>query len=178
MSNSATTWSLPGSSVHEILQTRILEWVAIPFSEVFSWPRDGNQVSCTAGRFFTVWATKEAPCCTKLRAKWVHLWNSCGAFLSRAGRTPGLCFQPLSTCPASLPAHLLLLDLQPHHTQDTLRVLPTSSLSLSSGISALLPPIWCRVCAKDSLATRTVSLPSYSLVPREEASIETKKSFY
>ena len=32
--------SLPGSSAHEILQTRILEWVAIPFSRVCSWPRD------------------------------------------------------------------------------------------------------------------------------------------
>ena len=32
--------SLPGSSVHGILQERILEWVAIPFSRVSSWPRD------------------------------------------------------------------------------------------------------------------------------------------
>ena len=32
--------SLPGSSVHEILQARIPEWVAIPFSRGSSWPRD------------------------------------------------------------------------------------------------------------------------------------------
>ena len=45
--------SLPGSSVHGILQARILsEWVAIPFSRGYSWPRDGTQVSCIAGRFF------------------------------------------------------------------------------------------------------------------------------
>ena len=44
----------PGSTVHGILQARILEWVAIPFS------RDRTQVSCIAGRFFTVWATSEA----------------------------------------------------------------------------------------------------------------------
>ena len=53
-------YSLPGSSVHEILQTRILEWVVISFSRGFSPPRDWTQVSCTAGGFFTVWATREA----------------------------------------------------------------------------------------------------------------------
>ena len=47
--------SPPGSSVHEVLQTRILEWVAIPFSRGFSWPRDWTHGSCTAGRFFTIW---------------------------------------------------------------------------------------------------------------------------
>ena len=49
--------SLPGSSVHVILQARILEWVAMPSSRGSSQPRDRNQVSCTAGRFFTIWAT-------------------------------------------------------------------------------------------------------------------------
>ena len=44
-------YSLPGSPVHGILQARILEWVAIPFSRGSSWPRDWTQVSCTAGRF-------------------------------------------------------------------------------------------------------------------------------
>ena len=34
-----------------------IEWVAIPFSRGSSWPRDWAQVSCIAGRFFTVWAT-------------------------------------------------------------------------------------------------------------------------
>ena len=37
--------SLPGSSVHGILQERILEWVAIPFSKGSSWPRDRTHVS-------------------------------------------------------------------------------------------------------------------------------------
>ena len=45
--------SLPGSSVHEISQTRILEWVAISFSRGIFPPRDQTRVSCTAGRFFT-----------------------------------------------------------------------------------------------------------------------------
>ena len=52
--------SLRGSSVHGILQARILKWVAISFSRGSSWSRDGTQVSRTAGRFFTVWATREA----------------------------------------------------------------------------------------------------------------------
>ena len=51
--------SLPGSSVHGILQARILEWVAIPFSRGSSWPRDWTGVSCIAGRFSTVWAIRE-----------------------------------------------------------------------------------------------------------------------
>ena len=46
--------SPPGSSVHEIFQARILEWVAISFSRGSSPPRDQTQVSHIAGRFFTV----------------------------------------------------------------------------------------------------------------------------
>ena len=43
-----------GSSIHGILQARILEWVAIPFSRGSSQPRDGTHLSYIAGRFFTV----------------------------------------------------------------------------------------------------------------------------
>ena len=50
--------SLPGSSVHGIFQTRVLEWVAISFSRGSSRPRDGTRVSNIADRRFTVWATK------------------------------------------------------------------------------------------------------------------------
>ena len=46
-------WSPPGSSVHGILQGRILEWVAISFSRGSPQPKDRTQVFCTAGRFFT-----------------------------------------------------------------------------------------------------------------------------
>ena len=51
--------SPPGSSVLEIFQARILEWVAVSFSRGSSQPRDQTRVSCTAGRFFTNWATRE-----------------------------------------------------------------------------------------------------------------------
>ena len=52
--------SLPGSSVLGIFQARVLEWVVISFSRGSSQPRDQTQVSCIAGRHFTVWATREA----------------------------------------------------------------------------------------------------------------------
>ena len=42
-----------------ILQARILEWIAMPSSKGSSQPRDQTQVSCIAGRFFTVWVTRE-----------------------------------------------------------------------------------------------------------------------
>ena len=44
-------------TVHGILQVRILEWVAVPFSRESSQPRDQTPI---AGGFFTSWATKEA----------------------------------------------------------------------------------------------------------------------
>ena len=50
----------PGSSVHWILQARILEWVVISFSRGSSQPKDQTQVSRTAGRLFTVWATGDS----------------------------------------------------------------------------------------------------------------------
>ena len=45
--------SPPVSSAHGILQARILEWAAIPFSRGSSQPRDPPWVSCISGRFFT-----------------------------------------------------------------------------------------------------------------------------
>ena len=50
-----------------ILQAKILGWVAMPSSRASSQPRDRTQVSCIAGRFFTVWATREAQ----------DYWNKC-----------------------------------------------------------------------------------------------------
>ena len=57
--------SPPGSSVHGILQTRILKWMALPFSRGSSQPRDWIWVSRTAGRFLTIWTIWEA-----LRLPW------------------------------------------------------------------------------------------------------------
>ena len=55
-----TDCNLPGSSIHGIFQASILEWLVIPFSKGSSRPRDWNWVSCIAGRFFTICATREA----------------------------------------------------------------------------------------------------------------------
>ena len=75
MSNSWDTMdcSLPGSSVHGILQA--LEWVAISFSRGSSWPRNWTQVPCIAGKFFTNWALREALGILK----WVSMPSSKGS---------------------------------------------------------------------------------------------------
>ena len=52
--------SLPGSSVHGFFQARILECVAVPFSMGSPQPRDWTHISHIAGRFFNIWATREA----------------------------------------------------------------------------------------------------------------------
>ena len=51
--------SLPGSSIHEILQARILEWVALLFFRGSSQPKDQTRVPCITGSFFTIWATRD-----------------------------------------------------------------------------------------------------------------------
>ena len=48
-----------GSSVHEIFQARILEWVVISFSRGSSWPRSRTQVSHIVGRRFNLWTTRK-----------------------------------------------------------------------------------------------------------------------
>ena len=48
-----------GSFIHGILQAKIEEWVGISFSWGSSWPRDQTHVSCIAGRFLTIWATRQ-----------------------------------------------------------------------------------------------------------------------
>ena len=53
-------------TVHGILQARMLEWVAFPFSRGSSQSRDQTQVSLIAGGFFTSWATREA---------WLNAWH-------------------------------------------------------------------------------------------------------
>ena len=62
-------YSLTGLSVHNILQARILEWVAISFFGGSSQPRNWTWISYIAGRFFTDWATREAPYIT------ISMWN-------------------------------------------------------------------------------------------------------
>ena len=77
--------SPPDSSVHVILQARILEWVAISFSRGSSKPRNQTQVSCIGVRFFTLWTKREAPLSdiklglpSKIFPQhWNHQYHSC-----------------------------------------------------------------------------------------------------
>ena len=71
-----TLCDLMDYTVHGILQARILEWVAFPFSRGSSQPRDRTQVSCVAGGFFTSRATREA---LRIR-EWVACSFSKGIF--------------------------------------------------------------------------------------------------
>ena len=57
----ATPWTVACQISLSILQARILEWVAMPSSRRSSQPRGWTQVSHITDRFFTVWATWEAP---------------------------------------------------------------------------------------------------------------------
>ena len=66
LSDYITTTLVMCSSVHGILQAKILEWVALSFSRGSSPPRDETVVSCIAGKFFTDWAMREAP---------IYIWS-------------------------------------------------------------------------------------------------------
>ena len=73
----------PGSSLHGILQARILEWVTIPFSRGSSQPRGQTQVSCIAGRFLTGWATmRTRPCWCDIAALVLGIIYSVAIWLS------------------------------------------------------------------------------------------------
>ena len=83
---SLTLWVLMdysslGSSAHGILQVRILEWIAIPFSKGSSQSMDWIWVSCIAGRFFTFWTTRKAQLLLLLllhaacmQSCFIHVW--------------------------------------------------------------------------------------------------------
>ena len=62
MSGSVTLWTVARQAPLSmgILQARILEWVAIPFSRGSSQCRDWTQISCISGRLFTSWASRVA----------------------------------------------------------------------------------------------------------------------
>ena len=59
---------------------RILEWVAHPFSSGSSWSRNQTGISCFAGRFFTIWATREVLCWSRIQL--CHFKGSFGASVS------------------------------------------------------------------------------------------------
>ena len=90
-----------GYTVHGILQARILEWVAFPFSRGSSQPRDLTQVSCIAGRFFTSWATREK---LILKFGWAYYWGRwwIKVLLRKCRWDPPERWGPSQDCDASL----------------------------------------------------------------------------
>ena len=96
-------YSSPGSSVHGILQARILEWVAILFSRGSSSCRDWTCISCIAGKFYTIWATEKA------LAGSSHSWIPAVTFL---------------TCVPILACILITQPLSPSTTLSSLKVAP------------------------------------------------------
>ena len=98
--------SPPGSSVHGILQARIVEWVIIPLSRGFSQPRDQSQVSHIAGRFFTVGATRETQNCIKMTpfsSTLIFHYYDHYYYLAALGLCRGVwapCWSTFSCCPA------------------------------------------------------------------------------
>ena len=90
-------YRLPGSSVHEILQVRILEWVAMPFSRAPSWPRDWtciSYVSCVCRWLLSHCATWETLLTGRAAAKIALVRQSssmlgpCTASISATKATP------------------------------------------------------------------------------------------
>ena len=65
--------SLPGSSVHGIFLTIVLEWIAISFSRGSSRRRDRTQVSCIAVRGFNLWSTRDLIRCLQIGCTGDHL---------------------------------------------------------------------------------------------------------
>ena len=121
MSNSCNPMgcSPPGSSVHGILQVRILESVAIYFSRGSSQPRSQTRVSCIAGRIFTDWAMTEAAWHVEMPSKFAFQQVCCwfvGALLWDMGfnallrwykHTVCCCCLVAKSCPTLLQSHEL-----------------------------------------------------------------------
>ena len=103
--------SPPGSSVHGVLQARILEWVAISFSRGSSWPRDWTWVSRIAGRFFNHLSHQEAPI-TSLRGsnKINSHMNSSQIFKNKLKKKPTMDYSRVCMCMLS---HAQPSGLQP-----------------------------------------------------------------
>ena len=94
-------------TVHGILQARILEWVAFPFSKGSSQTRDRTQVSRIAGGFFTSWVTRET------REYWSEQPIPSPGDLPDPGIEPGSPALHLDSLPADLPGNPLKLKGMP-----------------------------------------------------------------
>ena len=110
--------SPPGSSVHGILQARILEWVAISFSRGSSRPRDRTQFSHIAGRRFNLCTTNLNPNPYMTTGKTIALtrWTSIGKVMSQV--FPGGSDGKASACSAGDPGLIPGLGRSPGKGND------------------------------------------------------------
>ena len=149
-------YSPPVSPSMKILQARILEWVAMPSSGGSFQPRGQTQVSCIAGGFFIIWATREVHGAFKTRGhgnSW-PLWFS-------IPRSDFFFSQLAKICPENWPCHsnklCLPLTLTPNSNFHTLFRLDISCRAdLASDSRPLHPP-----CPSQPHFT----LPSLTLAP-------------
>ena len=101
--------SPPGSSVYQIPQARILEWVAISFLRGSSRPRDQTCVSCIGRKILDHWATREANSSIYFWLHWVSV-AACGLCLvAMSGGYSSLC------CMGFSPQRLLLWGVGSRH---------------------------------------------------------------
>ena len=127
--------SPPDSSVHGILQVRILEWVVIPFSGGFSFPRDQTWVSCIAGRFFTVLTDRKPT----VRKKVIELTFLCWHQFSSVAQSYLTLGDPVNRSTPGLPVHRQLPEsTQPMSIES---VMPSNHLILCRSL-LLLPSIF------------------------------------
>ena len=80
--------SLPGSSVHEILQARILEWLATLSSRGSSWPRDQTHVSCVSCIASATWEAPISSYVTHGNCQVLCLWKVLSAHPSPSVLSP------------------------------------------------------------------------------------------
>ena len=132
--------SPPGSSVHGILQARILECVALPFSRGSSWPRDQTCISCNScivSRRFTVWATREIHLCQSVLL--IFSYKSCvvyGLTSKSLIHFESILVYGVKKCSAAA-AKLLqscLTSVRPHRRQPTRLPHPWDSPGKNTGV--------------------------------------------
>ena len=147
-------YSLPGSSVHGILQAVLQEWVAVPFSSGSFQPRDQSQVSLFASRFFTIWATRE----TQLNSK--QYTNISGVPCTNQ-------FVSLHSSDARFETALIFLGLTYYHEKAGSRVVKTSEMNLHR------PLVFLFLFSKSHVPTTysPALCLSYTLIPLHRVSV-------
>ena len=88
--------------------TRVLEWVAISFSRGSSRPRNWTWVSCTAGRFFTNWAMREAQLLSLPHSCWQPCFWLHGSMHAHSLSCVGLFCDPMGCSPQGSSLHGIL----------------------------------------------------------------------